>query len=481
MKSYGGLRKWVFQRDIPVLISSYELYIIPDHEFTYSVKKASFLPIEIKPEPQIGKVTYIMKNIPGLRDEDYMASESDYLQQVSFQLSGFADGFGTKKVSTTWKDMANDLINEKYFGVQLNKDLSNTAELKALCEKAATPTEKLKTIYDYVRYGLAWDGIYSMYSIDGIKTVWEKKKGDAADINLILINLLKANGFDAYPMLVSEREHGKVDTTYPFHQQFNKVIAYVQLNDKKYFLDGVNKTTPFGVIPYQFLNTKGFIVDRKKSALLTIADNSKQFRDVINIIGKIDQTGMVEANASIYNFDYSRIFKVNEYKTEVEKYKDFYAKKYANCRLDSFSLSGLNSDSVPLTESFKITSALNKSGKYYMLNYNLFTDINKNPFVTDIRFSNIDFGCLRSCYLNELFEMPDNLAIESLPKSSSLRTPDNSMMLTRIIEKENNNIHVVVRIDIKKAEFLSTEYDVVKDFYKQMLDYLSEPVVFKTK
>ena len=176
MKNYAGLQKWVFQWEIPVLVSSYELFIIPDHEFAYSVKKASFLPIEIKPEPQVGKVTYIMKNIPGLRDEDYMASEKDYLQQVTFQLSGFADGFGTKKVATTWKDMANDLINEKYFGVQLNKDLSNITELKALCEKAATPTDKLRTIFDYVRFSLAWNGFNSIYSDDGIKTVWEKKK-----------------------------------------------------------------------------------------------------------------------------------------------------------------------------------------------------------------------------------------------------------------------------------------------------------------
>ena len=483
MKHYGGLQKWIFQWEIPVLVSSYELYIIPEHEFTYSVKKARFLPIEIKPEPSAGKITFVMKNIPGLRDEDYMASEKDYLQQVSFQLSGFTDGaFGMKKQSTTWKDMANDLINEKYFGIQLNKDLSNTGELKALCEKATSPVEKLKTIYDYVRYGLAWDGANSIYSDDGIKTVWEKKKGDAGDINLILINLLRANGFDAYPMLVSERKHGKVDTTYPFRQQFNKVIAYVVLNNKEYFLDGVNKSTPFGMIPYQFLNTKGFIVDRKKSALLTISDDSKQYKDVINIVGKIDKTGAVLGEASIYNFDYSRVSKIAEYKTEVDKYRDFYAKKYAACKLDSFSLSGLNSDSVPLTESFKLTSALNKSGNYYMLNYNLFTDIDKNPFVSDYRFSNIDFGCLRSCYLNETFTLPDNLAIESIPKSSILKTPDNSMMLSRIIEKDNNNIiHVVVKVDIKRSEFLSSEYEVVKDFYKQMVDFLSEPVVFKSK
>jgi transglutaminase-like putative cysteine protease len=480
MRSYGGLQKWVFQWEIPVLMSSYELFIIPNYEFAYSIKKSHDLPIEVKSEP--GKIMFKMTNIPGLRDEDYMAAAKDYLQQVTFQLSGLLDEFGKKKFATTWKDMAADLINERYFGVQLNKDLSNTSDLKALCARAKTPYDKMSAIYEYVRNGMGWNGVHSIYSNDGIKSAWDKKNGDAGDINLILINLLKANGIDAYPLLISEREHGKVDTTYPFRQQFNKVIAFVQLNDKKYYLDGVNKVTPIGIIPFEFLNTKGFIVDKKKSELITISDDSKQYKDIINIAGKIDASGAIEGDATILNYDYSRIRKVGDFKNDINKYKEFYAKMYTNCKLDSFNVTGFNSDSVPLTESFKLASSLNKSGNYYMLNYNLFTSLNKNPFVTERRFSNIDFGCLHTCLLNEIISIPDNLLIESLPKSTILKTPDNSMVLSRIIEKDkNNNIRVLVKLNITRAEYNSGEYEIVKGFYKQMIEFLDEPVVFKSK
>ncbi|HEY0579473.1 MAG TPA: hypothetical protein VGC75_02090, partial [Candidatus Nitrosocosmicus sp.] len=471
--------KWVFQWEIPVLMSSYELFIIPNYEFAYSIKKSHDIPIEVKSDP--GKILFKMTNIPGLRDEDYMAAAKDYLQQVTFQLSGLLDEFGKKKFATTWKDMAADLINERYFGVQLNKDLSNTSDLKALCEKAKTPYDKMNVIYEYVRNGMGWNGVYSIYSNDGIKTAWDKKNGDAGDINLILINLLKANGIDVYPLLISAREHGKVDTSYPFRQQFNKVIAFVQLNDKKYYLDGVNKVTPLGIIPFEFLNTKGFIVDKKKSALITISDDSKQYKDIINIAGKIDASGAIQGEATIMNYDYSRITKVNNFKTDINKYKEFYAKMYTNCKLDSFNVSGFNADTVPLTESFKLTSSLNKTGNYYMLNYNLFTGLNKNPFVTERRFSNIDFGCLHSCLLNEIISISDNLLVESLPKSTILKTPDNSMVLTRIIEKDNNNIRILIKLNITRAEYNSGEYDIVKGFYKQMIDFLDEPVVLKSK
>jgi hypothetical protein len=253
------------------------------------------------------------------------------------------------------------------------------------------------------------------------------------------------------------------------------------LDDKKYYLDGVNKVTPIGIIPFELLNTKGFIVDKKKSALITISDDSKQYKDIINIAGKIDASGAIQGEATIMNYDYSRITKVNNFKTDINKYKEFYAKMYTNCKLDSFNVSGFNADTVPLTESFKLTSSLNKTGNYYMLNYNLFTGLNKNPFVTERRFSNIDFGCLHSCLLNEIISISDNLLVESLPKSTILKTPDNSMVLTRIIEKDNNNIRILIKLNITRAEYNSGEYDIVKGFYKQMIDFLDEPVVLKSK
>ena len=45
MKSYGGLRNWEFQKDLPVLLSSYLLYPLPNSEFAYTVYKKSYYPM----------------------------------------------------------------------------------------------------------------------------------------------------------------------------------------------------------------------------------------------------------------------------------------------------------------------------------------------------------------------------------------------------------------------------------------------------
>jgi hypothetical protein len=43
----GGLREWVFQKDIPVVVSSYNLTILPNVEFAYSFYKSAFMPISM--------------------------------------------------------------------------------------------------------------------------------------------------------------------------------------------------------------------------------------------------------------------------------------------------------------------------------------------------------------------------------------------------------------------------------------------------
>jgi hypothetical protein len=78
-----------------------------------------------------------------------------------------------------------------------------------------------------------------------------------------LVNLLNAASLEAYPMLVSERFHGKVNADYPFIDQFNSVFAYVPINNKKYYLDATDKTIPPHLTPFNILNTTAFIVNRK--------------------------------------------------------------------------------------------------------------------------------------------------------------------------------------------------------------------------
>ena len=481
MKNYAGLKDWEFQSELPVMFSSYNLAPIPNSEFAYSVYKKHYFPINIKPNNSGGTILFEMSNIPGLRDEAYITSPRKYLQRVIFQFSSFKSYYGTKKYTNTWKELANELINEKNFGGQVTKSLSKNAEIKSLLEDSLAAYNKMLSIHNYVKSNFVWDDIYSKYAENSLRDVVEKRKGNSGEINLLLVNLLKSAGLDAFPLLVSERSNGSVDTSYPYIDQFNKVVAYVNVDGSAYVLDGTDYQTPSFLLPFNLSNTVGFIVDKKKFGLVILANTKQKQSNVVAIQGVINENGIINASAVVSNHHYSKIPNEARYKRDKAKYREDFFQPHLFLKAESFEVQGTDADSAALKHDVKYSYDLKKAGGYHLLQYNLFTGFNKNPFISDNRFSDIDFGVKYATTLAADFTLPSNLIIESLPKNKKLITPDRSMSVSRELQKVDNRVSILVRINFDRIRYTPEEYDMVRDFYKELLDLLNEPILLKDK
>lgn len=481
MDHYGGLEDWYFQSEIPTVLSSYNLHIAPTLEFTYFVRKSDFMPATIKNETGEGRIYFEMKNIPGLRDESYSTSYRDFLQRVDFQLSAVASRGSVRKYTTTWKEMTRELLEDKDFGSQLNKSFSIANELKPLLATAGNSFEKMKLIHEFVRKNITWNNFESKYAIEGLKKVVENRQGTSGELNLLMINLLRSAEIEADPMLVSERSHGRVDTTYPFKDQFNKVVAYVEIEGRKFILDASDPYTPSGMTPVELLNTTGFVVDKKRPVFVKIGDEGRKRSYVINVNSKIAPSAEVFGEASIDMYDYARINKAAKYKSSRDNYIAEFVQSSPEILIDSFTVSNLDADSLPLAHHLLLKHSLNKSGNYYLLNYNLFTGFDKNPFISDYRFTNIDFGSKYICVLNYTFTLPDNLVVDSYPKNSRITMPGNTLSAARQISQKDKEVTVTMRVEFNTPQFEPDDYEGVKEFFKKMTEMLNEPLVLKSK
>ena len=480
MKSYGGLKQWEFQKEIPVVTSHYELAPIPNSEFVYSVYRTQNLPIEVIPNKGEGRAKFVMNNIPGLRDEVYSATTRNFLQRVNFQFASYTNYMGKTNYTNTWQTLANELLNERSFGSQANKDLSGTPFIKGL-SSSLKAVEKLQAVYDFVRSNITWSEINSKYSEEGSKSVLEKRKGNTGEINLLLVSLLKSAGVEAYPLLVSERDFGLVDTTYSFLDQFNKVVAIAYADGKQYVLDGTDKITPFFLIPSDLLNTTGYLVDKKKRGFVYFKNLPEKQRELISLSGAIREDGALQSNGSITHSEYAKLAKVIRYRSEKARYLDAIVKEHPTLKVDSFAVAGFTNDSAALQQDLKFTINLKKTGGYYLLDYNLFTGLQENPFITQYRFTDIDFGTKYNLILVGSFALPANLTTETLPANKKIISIDRSMSASRIFEKVGNTVHLRVYVDINREKYFSDEYEDVKGFFKEMVDLLNEPVLLKVK
>lgn len=476
-KAFWDIDNWEFQTNIPTRYCQLYMTIPQYFDFTYQVRRV--LPLQTE-HPQDGITVMTMKNIPGLKDEPYMASEGDYLQRAEFQLASIrVPGEMEHTYRTNWGKLNDELLDDDDFGIQLHKNIPHTDSLDAALNTIKDSTARMAAVFEYVRRHMDWNESEGFYS-ESIKSAWDKKVGSIADINLILVNLLRDAHLDAHPILVSTRENGHVNTLYPLLDQFNAVMAVVNIGEKTYILNAADKYTPYRLIPFDVQYSQGFVIDKDQPRWITLVDNKDAYKNMVILNGDIDASGIMTGTASIHNYDYSKNFRCKNLATGLDKYKDTYFNKdYTNLKIDSLSIEGQNNDSVPLTQTLQFTSKLNTSGQYLFITPNLFLGLESNPFVQDKRFSDVDFGYKQSYMIVGSISLPDGYSVESLPKNIRMIMQDTSIVMERLMQVDDGRLSYRISLDFLRPVYFTEEYPDFKEFYKKLYASLNEQIVLR--
>ncbi|WP_259071600.1 hypothetical protein HDF24_00155 [Mucilaginibacter sp. X4EP1] len=102
-----------------------------------------------------------------------------------------------------------------------------------------------------------------------------------------------------------------------------------------------------------------------------------------------------------------------------------------------------------------------------------------NPFLSENRVSDIDFGYRDNYSVNGIYKIPDGYKIDALPKSVTIVMPDQSIIFKRTVAEDNGTIVIRYMLDHKKSLYFSEDYPDIRDFYKKMYELLNEQVVLK--
>jgi hypothetical protein len=475
-------RRWDFQAELPTIVNFYRLAVPPNAEFTYKVYKLKEYPIQVN-NKEAGFVNFKMSNMPGLRDEAYMDAEEDNLQHVTFQLSAYNRN-GSKIVNVVnWDQVAPEILDWPEVGSQLNKSLKGTDEFVKTTKLITDPAERVKAVLKLVQGKMSWNGFTSLAAHDGIKNAWDKGTGNVADINLIFINLLRQVDITAIPLLVNNRDDGKIDINYPFINQFSKTISYIKLAGRIMIIDASDERTPMHMLPRQLLNTYGYKVDKKDFGLILLEDESLYYENKITINAIVSPEGVLTGNTIAQSFDYARLPRKEQYKKlDRAKYlENYFSQDYSDLIADSLEVTNLDKDSLPLNQTFKFKQTLNQSGDYLYFDYHFFDGLRKNPFISDIRFSDINFGSPLRTSLTMTVNLPDNYTLDALPKSTGMRTSDTSFQFMRSLKNENGTVTIQILFEINQSYFERAAYSTLQTFYKKLYGLLSEQIVLKKK
>ncbi len=495
--SFSDFPDWYFQEKIPVRYSEFTT-LIPDifyfraiPHITYSFSKHTTSSNGRSLVDNSGTFPYneevetrAMTNLPSLPDEAMMTSYVDNLQSIRFQLVSIKPiGGFTHSYSETWAKVGGRLEDDEDFGGQLKRKLNGEAAIISKAKELKTDDEKIAYIFGEVKNSMKWNGSNNWYTIDGTYRSWENKTGNSAEINLILYHLLKQSGINAYPMVVSTRDHGRVNAYYTSLIQFNEAVVYVPVDsNKRYVLDASGKYNIYNEIPEYLLNSSGLYIDKATNTYdIVYLHRSDPVRQVVFIKADIKPDGKMTGTAQLSSFGYYRIDAVKRYKTDGEKkYTDLLCDHDNTLKISSVKFENMETDSLPLIQNIDFNIDLPGADESYIyFNSNLFTALHTNPFLSENRFTDIDFGYLTIYSINGLYTIPAGYKIDALPKSVSMSTPDKGVIFRRMVAAEDGKIMIRYTIDYKKAIYHKEDYPDFHEFFKKMHEMLNEQVVLK--
>ena len=483
-KTIAVLDNWDLQEDNPIRFSQLYLSIPRYVDFSYNIHRT--LPLDVHDDPSGAKV-FTMENIPSLQDEPFMSSRKDYLQHLEFKLTAVHfPGQFERDFNTSWEKINDDMVHRDDLGAKLDKTLPHTEELDGLLA-AVKPTDsvaRMALVYDYVRQHMEHDeNGNSRFAPDGVKTAWENKKGGIGAINLVLVSLLRHAGLRAYPLLVSTRKHGGINTISPSMSQFNQTLALVKIGQQGYVLNGIDKFTPYTLVPYDVQNSSGFIIDRDAWGWIELYDGQDRYQTTVVLTGQMNAGGVLKGHASIYNSGYAKVPRERTLKESgPERFKElYYTRAYRNFRADSLALTGENDDTLPLTQELDFHTRLNNTGDYTFFTPSLFLGLERNPFIADQRFSDVDFGYAQRYSITGSLQLPDGFAFDTLPKNIRMVMPDTSIVLERLMQVDEGVLSYRINLEIKRPVYMAAEYPDFHEFYKKLFATLNDPVVIQKK
>lgn len=422
------------------------------------------------------EMVYIIEqeNVPAFSNEPYITSPRNYLAQLKWDIAAFKFPNRSQKVfSTNWEKVTKSIYESESFGKQLDKG-GFKAEVASLVNGITERDQIIKVIFEHVKNKMKWNNFNSIYSRD-LKKAYKEQEGSVADINLLLVAMLREAGVNANPILVSTKTNGI--PLFPTREGFNYVICGVEIPNDVILLDATEDYTLPNLIPVRAINWQGRMVRKDGSSvwvMLEPKENSK-VSTMLNASIANDLTIKGKVRSSYTGHNGITFRKRNTEKAEEDQISTL-EKNKGNVTITNVAMKNQDDiyKNIMRSYDFTLNDAVEEiAGKLYV-NPLLFLAEEENIFKQNTRNYPIDFKYPHTEKIIVSISIPEGYKIESLPAPKDHLIRDNIGGFSFQIAEKPNAIQVIMTKSIN--------YSLIpKDYYLDVKSYVSEVIKKETE
>lgn len=496
---YYNINHWEAQKSIPVLHTQYNITIPEYLLFNLDMRGANFL----NPKDESESISYTLhyqngqteqllcsgrhlsftgKQLPALRPDHYVWCPSDYMSGVGFELRGLNfPGALYQSFTTTWENIDKMLLKDEEFGSLLKMRNPYRDEMAALAlDKLTDRQDKIAAIFTYLKKKISWNGQYGLYGNEVRKAV-KNGTGSNADINFVLMSMLRDAQIPSYPVVMSRKSMGILPLSHPSIQKLNTFVVGIADTDSTFvFLDGS--------VTNGFMNTLPPVLMVDRARLISSADGGNwvdlsklgknQIRSTVQAEihpdGKITgsrQTGYTGQHAANFRQKYHAAKDSAEFISKLETEENIQVKKFSTTGVDAFS--------SRVTERLEFEKQANVNDNLIYVNPLIFLHVSKCPFTQAERQLPLEIPYAEQLLLAVKLVIPDGYAVDELPQPLNVQTEDKQGFCRYNIQQSGNQLFINYSFSYQKLLHLINEYKGVKAFWEMIAEKNNEIMVLK--
>lgn len=492
---YYNLKEWNIQEGIPVANAYYRV-IIPEY-LKFNIATKGFEDIKTTEEIQhqsftinLGKgkiiktnsfsrkLTFTSANVPALKDENHLWCVNDFMSAVIFELQGVQLPMSVyQPYTTSWEDIDETLKSSNSFGAHLSMKNPYPELSKLFANLPLTKEDLIKSIFITLKGLISWNGKYSLYA-DDIKKAVKNGTGTNAEFNFILLSALKDVGIEAYPILLSRKNLGRLPLTHPSIGKLNTFIVGAQDTDSTLvFIDGSIEYGSVNILPPVLLTDKARALGYNSWIDLTqIKGNSvkSMIKASVNQDGTINGSaqrvfdGQFAAEMSYYYFqakDSTALIEMIQAESEIQ--------------IKDYQISSHLEHAEQVRDHITFSKTTTANGDFIYLNPMIIPHITQNSFTQEERKVPVEFPYPYTMTINAILTIPEGYQVEEMPQSIRFGMEDGSMKCTYTIAQTENQLTLNYHLRFNKITFTQAEYPTLKTYWETLVKKNTEQIVLK--
>ncbi len=402
--------------------------------------------------------TFKAENIPSFKDEAFVRNSDNYRGSIKYELASYrSPSGGVENFLKSWDRVAQDLNASNDFGKFLT---TKKKELYPLIEEVVSMSddEKIHQVYSYIQKNYTWNGYYGVMADSGLKNLVNDNKGNVADINLLLVKMLRMAGLKSHPVVGRASSSGFLNVYYPTTDELDYVLAGVVRDDNSVLMiDATSKYHYLGSLPERALNLTGVLITDDDRGIQVSIKNPNVGKTVKLLKAHFDELEGLVVNCQTKTSKYDAIkmyLEKNSYASEEEwighlesEYPDIEVEntevKYAESIVKGGTISQDYLDEVNAEEI---------GGKLYIdASFGLGT--RTHPFKSNSREFPVFFESAKTNQYIIQFEVPEGYTVESYPETLTISLPERSMSYSYKVLSQDDELVVQINESRKKDIF----------------------------